>query len=185
MMRTLNKLSSWCYRVVTLPVLVAALVLFALFMILVLPNMAGQLTALTGVGISPDTSFIYSAKDLYAMAEAYGEEGRSYYIYSRFTFDLAWPAVYLLFFAATITYLYRFIPSGNPLRLVNLLPFAGTLFDLLENSAASLVMYRYPISSGFIASLTPVFTFLKWFFIGLSFIALLMGPLLALRRRLS
>jgi len=178
----LKMLSSWCYRVVTLPVLIAALVLFILFMILVLPNMAGQLTDMTGVAVSPDTSFIYSAKDLYAMAEAYGEEGRAYYICSRFTFDLIWPAVYLFFLMATITYLFRFLSPENPLRLVNLLPFAGAFFDLLENSAASLVIYRYPLTSSFAAWLAPVFTFFKWIFIGLSFFALILGLGLALLR---
>jgi hypothetical protein len=174
-MRTLKMLSSWCYRVVNLPVLIASLVIFVLFMVLVLPNMAGQLTDMTGIAVSPDTSFVYSTKDLYAMAEAYGEEGRAYYVYSRFTFDLIWPAVYLFFLMATITYLFRFLSPEKPLRLVNLLPFAGVFLDLLENSAASLVMYRYPLPSPFAAFMAPVFTLLKWIFIGLSFVALISG----------
>lgn len=172
------KLSSWCYRVVTLPVVIAAVVIFAFFIIVVLPQMAGQLAAISGVDISPDTSFIYTARELYAMAEAYGPEGRDYYIYSRFTFDLIWPAAYLFFLAATITYLFRFLPEKSPWRLVNLLPFAGTLFDLLENSAASLVMFRYPAETAVVAHLAPLFTFLKWLFIALSFAALVTGVVL-------
>jgi len=57
--------------------------------------MAGGLAELTGTDVSPDTSVFYSAGELYGMAESYGEEGRAYYIYSRFTFDLIWPAAYL------------------------------------------------------------------------------------------
>ena len=182
-MKLLVKLSSWCYRVTTLPVVVAAVIIFAFFMVVVLPQMSGQLEAISGVGISPDTSFIYTARDLYAMAEAYGPEGRSYYIYSRFTFDLIWPAVYLFFLAAAITYLFKSLPEKSSWRLLNLLPFAGALFDLFENSAASLVMFRYPAETVVIAHLAPLFTFLKWLFIGLSFAALAAGLVFIIARK--
>jgi len=183
MMKNLIKLSSWCYRVTTLPVVAAAVLVFAFFMVVVLPQMAGQLEAVSGVDISPDTSFIYTARDLYAMAEAYGPDGRSYYIYSRFTFDLIWPAAYLFFLVTAITYLFRFLPEKSPWRLVNLLPFAGAFLDLLENSAASLVMFRYPAETAVVAHLAPLFTFLKWLFIGFSFIALAAGLFFLLTRR--
>lgn len=172
--------SARCYRVVTTPLVLVAVAVFALFMVMVLPNMAGRLTDLTGVSVSPDTSLIYSSKDLYAMSEAYGSVGRAYYIYSRFTFDLAWPAVYLLFLASLITRLFRFLSPNDLRRLVNLLPFIAVIFDLLENSAASLVMFRYPLASPLAAFLAPVFTFFKWVFIGLSFIVLLIGLFLFL-----
>jgi len=154
-------------------------------MLFVLPKMAGRLSEITGVNQSPDTSFIYSAADLYAMAEAYGPEGRAYYIYQRFTFDLFWPLVYLLFFLALITLLYRQLPSTSSLRIVNLLPFAGVLFDLLENSGAAYVMYRYPEQVPFLAALVPVFTFFKWLFIGLSSLAILAGVVILLLKRIS
>lgn len=181
-MRIFNNLSSWCYRIVSLPVLIISLALFIVFIVFVLPAMAARLADLTGIAVSPDTSFIYSAKDLYAMAETYGESGRAYYIYSRFTFDLIWPAVYLLFFVTTITYLYRLLIPEMPLRLVNLLPFGGVFFDLLENSAASIVMCRYPLPAPFAAVTAPVFTFLKWIFIGFSIIALVSGLIVGLFR---
>jgi len=182
-LKLLYKLSSWCYRVTTLPVVVAAVVIFAFFMVVVLPQMSGQLEAVSGVDVSPDTSFIYTARDLYAMAEAYGPDGRSYYIYSRFTFDLIWPAAYLFFLAAAITYLFRALPEKSPWRLVNLLPFAGALLDLFENSAASLVMFRYPAETAVIAHLAPLFTFLKWIFIGFSFAALVAGLVIKIVRK--
>jgi len=182
-MKLLVKLSSWCYRVTTLPVVVAAVLIFVFFMAVILPQMSGQLAAITGVDVTPDTSFIYTARDLYAMAEAYGPDGREYYIYSRFTFDLVWPAAYLFFLAATITYLFRTLPEKSPWRLINLLPFAGALLDLFENSAASLVMFRYPAETALIAHLAPLFTFLKWLFIGFSFVALAAGLVLKLVRK--
>ena len=143
--------------------------------------MAGRLADLTGAAVSPDTSFIYSAGDLYTMAEAYGEIGRSYYVYQRFTFDLAWPAVYLLFYVTVITSLFQGLPGGHLLRLVNLLPFGGALFDLLENSSAALVMYRYPRLSPVAANLAPLFTAAKWILIGASSAAVIVGIFVAIR----
>jgi hypothetical protein len=185
MVNGLKRFSSWCYRVISTPVIAGSLALFILFMLLVLPKMAGRLSEMTGVDRSPDTSFIYSAADLYAMAEAYGAEGRAYYIYQRFTFDLIWPLVYLLFFVALITLLNRHLPSTSSLRLVNLLPFAGVLFDLLENSGAAYLMYRYPEPVPFLAPLVPVFTFFKWLMIGLSSLAIVAGLIIILLKRLK
>lgn len=178
-MNLLSNLSAWCYRVVTPLILLFALILFALFMAFVLPSMAGRLADLTGAAESPDTSLIYSAGDLYAMAEAYGETGRSYYVYQRFTFDLVWPAVYLLFYVAVITTLFRVLPGGHLLRLVNLLPFGGALFDLLENIAAAFVMYRYPRVSPVAANLAPLFTSTKWVLIAASSLAVVVGIFIA------
>jgi len=183
-MNFLKKLSAWCYRVTGPFVLTVSVFVFALFMALVLPAMAGVLTEVTGVEKSPDTSLVYSAADLYAMAEAYGAEGRAYYIYTRFTFDIAWPLAYLFFLAASLSYLYRpLVNKKQTWSPVNLLPFAAAFFDFLENSGASLVMYRYPAPTPFIARLTPVFTFLKWLFIGASFAALVLGVAGMIRKK--
>jgi hypothetical protein len=179
-LKLITNLSAFCYRVVTLPLLCFSLITFILFLVLVLPSMAGRLADLTGAAVSPDTSFAYSAGDLYAMAEAYGETGRSYYIYQRFTFDLAWPAVYLFFYVTVITYLFRALPKGHLMRLFNLLPFGGVLFDLLENSSAALVMYRYPRLSPVAANMAPLFTAAKWVFILASSIAIIVGIFVAI-----
>lgn len=109
------------------------------------------------------------------MAEGYGAEGRSYYIKSRYTFDLAWPVVYLFFLVSSITAVFRYFLPDSSWRLVNVLPFVGVIFDFLENTTASIVMYRYPLPSPVIAELAPIFTFLKWSFIGASIIALFVG----------
>lgn len=181
----MHKVSSWFYRVSGWSLLLIAVLVFIFFMVVVLPNMAGQLGEITGVDLSPDTSFIYSSADLYEMAEAYGEEGRAYYIYSRFTFDAAWPLAYVFFLVVATSYLHRDYFSGSSWKLLNLLPLAGGIFDLLENSAASLVMYRYPLETPLVAALAPVFTFIKWVAIVLSFTVLVIGLLLKVQQLLK
>lgn len=173
-----RRLSEWLYQMVNLPVFLGAMGVFVVFVVFILPKMAGRLRMITGVERSPDTSLFYKATDLYAMAEAYGVEGRAYYIYQRFTFDLIWPVVYLLFFIALITYLLRYLPASSRWRLLNLLPLAAFWFDLLENSGAAYLMYRYPLPVPLVATLVPLFTLCKWLLIVLSSLAVLVAVIL-------
>ena len=185
-----KKLSDWLYRMSTGWVTLAALVIFLLFAALVLPRQAARAEEETGTGRSPDTSLFYTPEELYQMAEAYGPEGRSYYIRARFTFDLVFPLVYLFFLATSISWIYGhlFVPDAL-WRWANLVPVLGALFDLLENSTASFVMARFPDRTPVIDTLAPLFTFVKWIFVGGSFVVLGVGLVawglrwLKLRRR--
>lgn len=181
----LNRLSALFYHHVNLRLLVLSILIFALFLGLILPSMAGRLAEVTGTAVSPDTTLLYSPGQLYSMAEEYGSAGRAYYIYTRYTFDLAWPLGYLYFLTASLSFLYRWLPPASRLRSVNLLPLGGAVFDFLENSAASLVFYRYPSATPLAAALAPAFTFSKWVLLGLSFAALAAGIVLFTLHRLQ
>lgn len=173
-MKPAKKYLNFSYKTVTGRIFLIALLIFIIFLAVVLPWESERSGARLGFEKTPDTSFIYNQADLYEMAEAYGEEGRSYYIRSRFTFDIIWPLVYFFFlWTGTTLVLKRF--SSRLIRGLLLLPLFGTIFDFLENSGASLVMYNYPAETILIDQLTPVFTFLKWIFIYISFIVLLVG----------
>lgn len=162
-----------------------ALVIFSLFTALVLPAQSSQAEATSGEAGSPDTSLFYTPGELNNMAEAYGPQGRAAYVRARFTFDLIWPLVYTFFLVTSISWIYgRAFAHGSPLQLANLVPVLGLLFDYLENIATSLVMLRYPDPTPFFAWLAPVFTFLKWIFIGGSFIVLLAGVVPWITRRI-
>lgn len=164
----------------------ASLVLFAVFIAFVLPDQAAKAEAYSGEAGSPDTSYFYSPADLYRMAEAYGAEGRLAYVQARFSFDIIWPLVYLFFLGAGISWsLARALPAGSPWRLLNLFPAFGWLFDLLENISASAVMLAFPRET-FFASLAPIFTLTKWFFVNGSMLILFpafLGALWTLLRR--
>ena len=98
----MGQVSRWICRVSTGRVALAGLVVFVLFTALVLPQQARLADGSSGGAGSPDLSLWYSADDLYAMAESYGEAGRDAYVRARFTFDLVWPVVYTLFLATSI-----------------------------------------------------------------------------------
>jgi hypothetical protein len=161
-------------------VALAALTVFVLFTALVLPGQATSTKEGTGDAGSPDLSLWYSPRELYRMAEAYGQEGRRAYVRARFTFDLVWPAVYGAFLAFTISWLFaRAFPAGSAWRLANLVPLLAVLFDLLENVSTSLVMLRYPSRTPGIDALAPAFTLVKWCFVGGSFLLLIAGVAIA------
>ena len=174
----IEKTSSFLYRHLNWKILVLSVVVMILFMVFVLPREAERAAEVIGSGQSPDTSIFYTPTDLYRMAQAYGPEGRAYYIRSRFTFDVAWPMVYTFFLVSTLTAVLRRLKAKHRWKLVNVLPFGAMLLDFGENSLASVVFYRYPLATPVIAHMTPAFTLSKWAAIGICFI-LLAGTLIA------
>jgi hypothetical protein len=175
-----RRVSEWLSRVSRGWVALTALIIFTLFTALVLPQQATEAEQKTGSGESPDTSFFYSPSDLYQIAESYGEQGRDAYVRARFTFDLVWPLVYTLFLATAISWVFgRGFAPDSPWQRANLAPLLGALFDYLENLATSLVMLRFPDQTPLADLLAPLFTAMKWSFLGASFVLLFVGVVVA------
>ncbi|TCK89137.1 alpha/beta hydrolase family protein [Natranaerovirga hydrolytica] len=169
-----NKINIY-YKYINWKIALLAFLIFVAFMIFVLPSVSENTKQMTGILESPDTLFYYTAEELYTMAEMYEEDGRAYYIKTRLTFDIIWPAVYLFFLVSAIAIVYRHFNSSSNWRYTIVLPFIGVIFDCLENIGASIVMYRFPQRTPVLAELTPVFTMLKWIFIYASFAAIILG----------
>ena len=182
----MKRLSTFLARISNGWVALTALIIFGLFIALVLPRQSAQAQAGAARVESPDMSFLYSADDLYRMADAYGEAGRADYIRVRFTFDLIWPLVYVFFLGTGISWVNRkAFPPDSRWRLTNLAPLVSGLFDYLENLCASLVMLRYPAHTALADTLAPIFTLAKWVILSGSFALLLVGIVLALLRSRS
>ena len=178
-----KRISEWLCRASTSWVALSALLFFLLFSALVLPQQATEAEQETGSSDSPDTSFFYSSSDLYRIAESYGEQGREAYIRARFTFDLVWPLVYMLFLTTSISWVFgRAFAPASLWQRANLTPLLGGLFDYLENLSTSLVMLRYPQQTAVVDVLATVFTVLKWSFLGASFVLLCGGIVTAVWR---
>jgi hypothetical protein len=179
-----KQLSAWLCRVSTGTVTLAALLVFVVFAILVLPGQSAAAQEMGSGAGSPDTSLFYSPDDLYRMAEAYGQEGRAAYVQARWTFDLAFPIVYGAALITAISWLSaRFFPAGSRLQLANLAPVLAVIFDYLENTCTSLVMFFYPTRLPALDRLAPVFTSIKWLLVFGSFALLVLGVGAWLRRR--
>lgn len=136
--------------------------IFFIFSSLAFPQMTKYSNEKIGELDSPDESFIYSSPELYDMAESYGEVGREAYIKIRWTFDLVWPIVYTLFLISWAYKLSDYIPDKRRLRYAYIFPLIAMIFDYMENIGATIVMARYPLNSGIVATITPVISFIKW-----------------------
>lgn len=172
----LKNISSWLFQISNGWVTLTALFIFVLFSVLVLPAQSSQADEISGETGSPDMSFFYSSQNLFDMAEAYGEQGRSEYIRARFTFDLIWPIVYGSFLSTSISWLIKRADlSKTPLGFLNLVPVFGVIFDYFENITTSWVMFRYPQPALLPAMLAPFLTATKWILVGGSFGILILG----------
>ena len=172
----LKKLSKWIQKISKGWVALASIIIFISFTALVLPQQASQAAMSTGSDKSPDMSLFYTSNDLYQIAEEYGEGGRMAYVKARFSFDLIWPLVYMVFLSTVLSWLFKKVFKANSFwQLFNLVPIFGLIFDYLENISTSLVMIRYPNPTNSIAIFAPIFTVLKWLCVGGSFVLLLIG----------
>jgi len=175
----LKKISNGFYKLSTGVVTLVCLVLLLALSGLVLPNQSAEAEFYAGEVGSPDTSLFYTSKELYHFAEAYGVEGRTAYIRARFTFDVIWPIIYLVFLVTAISWLIRKANLHNTKwRFLNLVPLIGAAFDFLENGSSALVMARYPQTTAVLDELAGIFTLTKWVFIAGSFIVLLVSIIL-------
>ena len=176
----MKKLSTWINKISSPFVTLVCFVIFLIFTALVLPSQADDAQDYSGEIGSPDTSFYYSAEELYQFAEAYGPPGRSAYIRARLTFDVIWPLVYLAFLTTAISWAYQKTNrEGVIWQHLNIIPLFGLIFDYFENAAAAVVMAHFPDTTPILPQLAGVFTALKWIFIVGSFAVLVLGLILA------
>lgn len=157
----MRKLSNFLRKYSPGWVVLASLIVFVVFSGLTLPVESARAEQYSqGMG-SPDTALFYNNQTLVNMAENYGEEGRSAYVTARWGFDLAFPFIYTLFYITSISYFFRITRYW----WLNLLPLGGLVFDLAENTAASLVMSAYPDQVIWAERFAPIFTPVKWIFV--------------------
>ena len=163
----------------------ASAIVFAAFLVLVLPAEAERTLAATGTSETPDTSYLYTAADLERLAAEYGEEGREHYVRSRYTFDIAWPLAYGAFLQISVLLASRRTVLGRLPTPVVFLPSIAVGFDLLENTSAAIVMARYPEPTPLLPHAAPVFTFLKWNTLTAAFILAAVGAVAGLATSLG
>jgi len=165
----MKKLSNKLYRVVNNKILIISIAVFVLFLAIAAPLASNYMDKITDGAPAPDTTFDYEAEDLLKMAQDYGPEGRRAYILMRFTFDLAFPIVYLFFLVAASTKLLSYLPKKSRFRCFNIIPFFAAGFDFMENILTAVVMGMYPKEATLAAQIAPYASMIKWMFVGISF----------------
>ena len=154
------------------------------FNAVILPNQQAELEAASG-GIGPiDLQLFYTPEKVYSMVAAYGDAGRVDYRTFELTGDIIYPIVYTLFFSLLITWLFqRGFPADGRMQKLNVVPFGGWLFDLLENLGVAAMLTVYPSTPPTLAWAAAIFTLAKWLFAGATIILILVGFVMALKNR--
>ena len=67
---------------------------FLVFTSVVLPYISNLTERVIGVSESIDTNFSFNLFTLYTIIDSYQEEGRRFYVFIRWTFDVVWPLIY-------------------------------------------------------------------------------------------
>lgn len=162
----------WLRQGVNWSVTGLTVLVFILFLVLVLPKVSAYTAVTIGGSGSPDTDLMYSAEDLYQIAESYGPEGRRLYVVIRWTFDLVWPLVYggfLVALSISLTSKRRHLL----VRKVYLLPLMAMFFDYMENTLVTLVMVGYPNEYTVLGTLASYASLMKWLVLSFAFIGVM------------
>jgi hypothetical protein len=172
----MSKLLEWQRKLANWKVIIGLIVAFIIIEIAVLPNISARINDYSNDAGVIDLQLHYSVDKLYEMVEAYGEDGRRFYITFSTTGDVVYPIVYSSLFSLIITLLYRraFLAQSIMHRLP-LLVYLTLVFDLIENACIITVMVSLPNKLTTIAQLSNMFTMAKWSMAGVSIILLLIG----------
>lgn len=185
------------------PVYLLSCLIFIAFAILVLPAKSREVATYTPAGGQFDTAYFYTPAEVTEKAGRYTAAGRAAYIKDRWTFDLAFPAVYGFFMLSSWAFGLRRLSglrrarqaAGRPEEgrrswptWLLCIPLAGIVFDLAENTAVTFVMLAWPDISFPLALAASLGTGLKWLFVFPGFGGAVLLPLLyalvSLARRL-
>ncbi len=107
-----------------------------------------------------DTSLQYSPDEVQGKYDWYTEAQRNLYIRNAFTFDIAFPVLYVFVLLAACAFFIKRLNAGRLLALVYLVPFLAGLVDMAENSTISWIMAHGVSRTS--AVLASVLTQVKW-----------------------
>lgn len=168
----ISGLSNWFIRLATTWIILVTFLVVVVCEAVLLPRAGAQI----GGGEPLDLKLGYRNDTAFSLLNSYGEPGRAAYRTTELTVDLLFPIAYTLFFVLAITWLYQHaFERDSILQRVNLVPLGAWLFDLLENLGIVAMLTMYPSKLPALASLTSIFTGLKWGFVAFSLALLLFG----------
>ena len=115
-----------------------------------------------------DSELGYRGGEVYEVIEHYSDSMRRTYILNEVTLDLVFPFIYTFLFAFAIFLLYQ-----RP--TLALFPFLAMIFDYLENTGIVIMLSAWPNKLLWLATVTSVFSMIKWSLVGLSTLIILVG----------
>jgi hypothetical protein len=151
---------------------------FVIFLVVILPSVSFQASQM-GLTPSIDTNFSFDPHLIYIILDGYGESGRQFYLFQRWTFDFVWPMVYGFPIFFTLKLWLGYFKSSFFKTLI-FLPLFAMSFDYLENITFSIMIILYPMESMLLAYLGVGFSLFKWVTLSIALMSVIFVGLVVL-----
>jgi hypothetical protein len=172
----LEKFSNWT-------TICISLVLYVIFAAFILP--LSMETGLPNMG-PLDLLFSYSPDVAYLHLESFGVEGRERYAKVSMLVDTIYPVIYTLLFLTLIYQLQKNTGlASSRYRHITFVPLFAFAFDILENTCIVFMLKSYPERHDQVATLSSLFTSLKWISVGMSSALLIVLVIIKVKHKLK
>ena len=152
--------------------LIVSIIILFLGVFIVLPLMQNAIVESTGDTITPDSSYFIRGDELETLSSNYGSEGRFAYVWTRWTYDLLWPLLYLQFLLVYVSFLSSSLPIKMR-KVMMAVPLVAVLLDIFENSFFSLYMIQFDSNIVFFRNVGCLMSAGKWVVIFIAFALIL------------
>jgi len=116
-----------------------------------------------------DLRFTHSPKVTYKNFDAMSEDQQKRYMIGELTTDIIYPIIYTLFFSFSLLLLFK----GN--QIIPFVPYGAFIMDVFENLSLFTLLKLYPQHINWLAWVSSIFSTLKWLFVMLSFLLIILG----------
>lgn len=179
----LKGISQFFYQNSNLVTGVSLTIIFIGYLVLVMMGKGAAFELADSNMRSLGTSFGFDQADIHAFLSARSKEMITAYITFNQVWDVLFGVIYGLMYVVWVSVLLK--PLSHKVGGLNLVPFLQVLFDWLENYQLALLANQY-LNDGMIspanAKLASVFSMLKWACASLTYILILIGIILMIRR---
>ncbi|RYU95206.1 hypothetical protein [Emticicia agri] len=154
------------------------LIFFCLQMLIsagILPYMQGKFDPTGIVGVL-DLMFGFTPDEAYDKLNAYGEEGRKYYLFAEAVIDIIYPIIYTITNVLLLSYVFKkgFAPNSF-IHQLNIFPILATIGDFAENAGIIAMLNAFPERADAAASFASNAGMFKWIAFGMSIALFLIG----------
>ena len=179
----LKGISQFFYQNSNLVTGVSLTIIFIGYLVLVMMGKGAAFEVADSNMRSLGTSFGFDQADIHAFLSARSKEMITAYITFNQVWDVLFGVIYGLMYVVWVSVLLK--PLSHKVGGLNLVPFLQVLFDWLENYQLALLANQY-LNDGMIspanAKLASVFSMLKWACASLTYILIVIGIILMIRR---
>ena len=170
-------ISAFFLRIAGWRTFVAALFVYLIFGLYVMPHGLARIQELSGRKVEVlDLQFSYSPERARSIISEYTEESRAFTARFNAIYDGLYPVAYTFLILIMMSWLSRSLAAyGVRTGYLHLLPFIVMIADYSENTCIVMMMRKYPDFSDGLVRISSCFTAAKWSLLGLEAVMVLGG----------